>query len=245
MDERYLFLNTATGSGNLPSLNVYSIEEDLDGKIWVGTDKGLVYFDNQTSIFNSPNYDAQEIIIQEGDYGQYLLSFEKINCIDVDGANRKWIGTEKGGLFVLSDDGEEEIYHFTSDNSPLFSNNIIDITINQVNGEIFVGTSEGLLSYKGNATEASSTKIKAKIFPNPVKENYNGVIAIDNLLSNTNVKITDINGNLVYETISRGGRAVWNGFDLNNNRVSTGVYMVFGIDINRQETSVGKIAFIR
>ena len=245
LDERYLLLNTGTGSGNLPSLNVYSIKEDLDGKIWVGTDKGLVYFDNQTSIFDSPNYDAQEIIIQEGDYGQYLLSFEKINCIDVDGANRKWIGTESGGLFVLSDDGEEEVYHFTSDNSPLFSNNIVDITINQVNGEVFVGTSEGLLSYKGDAIEASNTKIKAKIFPNPVKENYNGIIAIDNLLSNTNVKITDINGNLVYETISKGGRAVWNGFDLNNNRVSTGIYMVFGIDINGQETSVGKIAFIR
>ena len=133
-DDKHKILNTNIGNGNLPSLQTYCITEDLDGEVWVGTDRGIGIFYNPSSIFSNENFDAQQILIQEGDYGQYLFSQEKVKCITIDGANRKWIGTEKSGVFLLSEDGQEEILHFTKENSPLFSNNIVDLAINHENG---------------------------------------------------------------------------------------------------------------
>ena len=244
LDDQYKILNTSTGNGNLPSLQTYSIAEDLDGEIWVGTDKGITVFYNPSAVFSGSNFDAQQILIQEGNYGQYLLSEEKVKCITIDGANRKWIGTEKSGVFLLSEDGTEEIQHFTSENSPLFSDNIIDITINPENGEVFIGTGKGLISYRSDATIGATTQEETHVFPNPVRESYNGPIAINGLVTNANVKITDIDGNLVFEDFAKGGQAIWDGKNKNGERASTGVYLVFSTDINGLEKMVSKILFI-
>ena len=244
LDDQYKLLNTTVGNGNLPSLQTYSIAEDLDGEIWVGTDKGIAVFYNPSAIFSGSNFDAQQILIQEGEYGQYLLSEEKVKCITIDGANRKWIGTEKSGVFLLSDDGVEEIQHFTANNSPLFSNNIIDITINPENGEVFIGTEKGLISYRSDATTGTKIQEETYVFPNPVRESYNGHIAINGLVTNANIKITDIDGNLVFEDFAKGGQAIWNGKNKNGDRASSGVYLVFSTDINGLEKMVSKIMFI-
>ena len=196
-------------------------------------------------VFSGDNYDAQQILIQDGDYGQYLLSEEKVTAIAVDGANRKWIGTEKSGVFLFSEDGYEKVLHFTEDNSPIFSNTIIDITINNFSGEVFFGTSKGLLSYRSDATTGSATQLETHVFPNPVRENYTGFVAIKNLVNNVNVKITDVHGNLVFETYSKGGQAIWNGKNKNNERVPTGVYLVYTSDVNGIEKIVSKILFIK
>ncbi|MBT5089832.1 MAG: hypothetical protein HOM24_01985, partial [Flavobacteriales bacterium] len=224
-DDQYKLLNTNVGNGNLPSLQTYSIAEDLNGEIWVGTDKGIGIFYNPSSVFSGGNFDAQQILIQEEDYGQYLLSEEKVKCITIDGANRKWIGTEKSGVFLLSEEGSEEILHFTAENSPLFSNNIIDIAISSKNGEVFIGTKKGLISYRSDATKGASTQGKTHVFPNPVRESYSGPIAIKGLVSDANIKITDIDGNLVFEGFAKGGQALWNGKNKNGERASTGVYL--------------------
>ena len=243
-DDQYKLLNANVGNGNLPSLQTYSIAEDLDGEIWIGTDKGIGVFYNPSSVISGGNFDAQQILIQEGDYGQYLLSEETVKCITIDGANRKWIGTEKSGIFLLSEEGTEEILHFTAENSPLFSNTIIDIAINPENGEVFIGTDKGLISYRSDATEGKSTQSETHVFPNPVRESYNGPIAINGLVTDANIKITDISGNLVFETTANGGQAIWNGKNKNGERASTGVYMVFSTDINGVEKTVSKILFI-
>jgi hypothetical protein len=243
-DDQYKTLNNTTGQGNLPSMRVYSIAEDLDGEIWVGTDKGIGVFYNPSAIFSGNNFDAQQILITEGEYGQYLLSEEKVKCITVDGANRKWIGTEKSGVFLISDDGMEEILHFTTYNSPLFSDNIYDITINPSSGEVFIGTEKGLISYRSDATNGATTQSRTKVFPNPVRETYNGIIAISGLVKDANVKIADIDGNLVFEGFAKGGQASWNGKNKSGNRISTGVYLVFSTDINGLEKIVSKILFI-
>ena len=168
-DDSYKILNTNIGNGNLPSQNVLAISEDLDGEIWIGTDKGVAVFYYPELVFSGYNFDAQQILIQEGDYGQYLLSTEKINCITIDGANRKWIGTEAAGLYLLSKDGIEQIHHFTKTNSPLFSNKIVDITINNQNGEVFIGTDKGLISYRSDATKGEENQGTTYVFPNPVR----------------------------------------------------------------------------
>jgi len=243
-DDKYKILKNIVGQGNLPSMGVYSIAEDLDGEIWVGTDKGIGVFYNPSAIFSENNFDAQQILITEGEYGQYLLSEEKIKCITIDGANRKWIGTEKSGVFLISDDGMEEILHFTTNNSPLFSDNIYDITINPSSGEVFIGTEKGLISYRSDATNGTTKQSTTKVFPNPVRETYNGIITISGLVTDANIKITDIDGNLVFEDFAKGGQASWSGKNKNGDRVSTGVYIVFSTDINGIEKIVSKILFI-
>jgi len=244
-DDEYKVLTTAVGNGNLPSLNVISIAEDLDGEIWVGTDKGITVFYNPANIFSEYNFDAEQILIQEGDYGQYLLSEEKITQILIDGANRKWVGTERSGLYLLSADGLDQIEHFTAENSPLFSNNITALTINNKTGEVYIGTSKGLLSYRSSATKGVVNAKTVKVFPNPVKENYFGLIAIDGLSTNANFKITDINGDLVYESFAQGGQAIWDGKNKSGERVGSGVYILFSSDETGKEKVEGKIVFIK
>ena len=244
-DDQYKILTTSIGNGKLPSLNVYSITEDLNGEIWIGTDKGICVFYNPSYVFSTYNFDAEQILIQEGDYGQYLLSEEKITTIKIDGANRKWVGTENSGLFLLSNGGLEKIHHFTTENSPILSNNIIDIAINHKIGEIFIATDKGMISYRSDATKGASTQNNTKVFPNPVTESYNGLIAISGLIENANVKITDIDGNLVYEGFANGGQATWDGKNKHGEKASSGVYLVFSCDVNGREKMVSKILLIK
>lgn len=243
-DDQLQLINKNLGSGNLPSMEVYSLAVDLEGELWVGTDKGITVFYSPELVFSGQNFDAQQILIQQGEYGQYLLDTETINCIEVDGANRKWIGTNGSGLYLLSDDGVEEIHHFTTENSPLFSNNIIDVAINEISGEVFIGTEKGIISYRSDATKGYDFHNNVKVFPNPVREDFNGKIAISGLVKDANVKITDINGNLVFETTANGGEAIWNGKNKSGNRASTGVYLVFSTNVNGEEAMVNKILFI-
>ena len=173
-----------------------------------------------------------------------MLDTETINCIAVDGANRKWVGTNGSGVFLLSPDGTNEIHHFTSENSSLFSDNIIDIAINEITGEVFIGTEKGIISYRSDATRGYDSHSDVTVFPNPVKENYTGKIAIKGLVNNANIKITDINGNLVFESFANGGQAIWDGKTQRGNRASTGVYLVFSTNTDGEETMVSKILFI-
>lgn len=243
-DDKVQLINKNIGTGHLPSLEVYAIKEDLNGEIWVGTDKGIAVFYSPSMVFSGQNYDAQQILIQQGEYGQYLLDTETIKCIAIDGANRKWIGTNGAGIYLLSDDGTQEIHHFTTQNSPLFSDNIIDIAINEVSGEVFIATEKGLISYRSDATTGFAYHNNVKVFPNPVKENFNGKIAISGLVNDALVKITDINGNLVFETYANGGEAIWDGKNKSRERAATGVYLVFSTNTDGQETMVSKILFI-
>ena len=244
-DDEYKKINTSVGSGNLPSMQTYCVEKDFNGEVWVGTDKGVAVFYNPEAVFTGFNFDSEQILITEGDYGQYLLSEERVKCIYIDGANRKWIGTEKSGVFLLSENGQEEILHFTEENSPLLSNNIVDITMNNESGEVFIGTSKGLISYRSDATKGVTTQSSTEVFPNPVHENYYGPIAIRGLVNNAFVKITDIAGDIVYQTTANGGQAIWNGLNKNNEKASTGVYLVFSTDELGNETMVSKILLIK
>ena len=244
-DDQYKLITTSVGQGALPNNNVNCITKDRNGEIWVGTYEGICVFNNPSLVFSGYNFDAQQILIAEGDYGQYLLSTESVKCIAVDGGNRKWIGTLGAGLYLLSDDGTEEIHHFTSENSPLPSNNIIDIAINSKNGEVFIGTDKGLLSYTSDATVGENSQNKLKVFPNPVRQSYNGLITIDKLYTNANIKITDMNFNLIYEGFANGGRATWNGRDIDGNKVPTGVYLIFTSDDMGDEKISGKILIIK
>ncbi|MFZ6050360.1 type IX secretion system anionic LPS delivery protein PorZ [Halocola ammonii] len=244
-DDNFKLLNNEEGNGGLPSNDVYCVEEDLDGEVWVGTLRGLGVFYSPQAIFSEEGADVQQILIEQDGNVQVLLETEAINCITIDGANRKWIGTESSGAFLLSPDGTDQIYHFTEENSPLLSNNIFDIDINYEKGEVFFATEDGIISFLSTSSNFDQEMTELKVYPNPVRETFDGPIRIDGLDYNTDVKITDISGNVVYQTTSNGGRAIWNGKDFNGNRVATGVYLIFATNTDGSATNVGKIAFVQ
>lgn len=229
-DDRWKLLNNAPGNGGLPAPDVYCATEDLQGQVWVGTSRGVAVFYNPGDLFSDSPTDAQQILIEQDGNVQILLETEFVSCIAVDGANRKWIGTQTGGVFLVSADGRTQIHHFTDANSPLPSNTINDIAIDGLTGEVFFGTDRGIVSYRSDAIDGGEEATCAKVFPNPVRESYSGPVAIDGLAAESEVKITDVSGNLVYRTTSLGGQAIWNAADMSGNRVATGVYLIFASD---------------
>ncbi len=245
-DDRKRLLNGGPGTGGLPTPLVYSFAEDLDGEIWVGTEEGVAVFYSPGSVFEEGvNVDAQRpVIFADGVY-KYLLEKHTVTAIAVDGANRKWFGTEGGGVFLFSSDGVDELAHFTKENSPLISNDIKDITINNITGEVYIGTDKGIVGYRGYAAGEESLRYETYAYPNPVPPDYEGLIAIRGVPENSEIRITDISGNLVFQTIAEGTQAVWNGKQMDGSRVATGVYLVFAIDTEGKSSVVSKILFLR
>lgn len=244
-DDQVKKLSTATGQGALSSKSVLSMASDKNGAVWVGTNQGVVTFFSPSRIFSGQNFDAQHVLIEENGTLSKLLENEAVTCIAIDGANRKWFGTARSGVYLMSADGTEEILHFTEENSPLFSNSIQSIGINPDHGEVYIATEKGLITYRSGATEGSDTFGNVMAFPNPVRPEFTGDIAIKGLAENANVKITDISGNLVYETTALGGQALWNGRSFSGTSVRTGVYLVFMTNEDGSETAVTKIMIIR
>ncbi len=228
-DDRYKLLNSEAGTGGLPAPDVFAVAEDKEGQIWVGTSKGVAVYYTPEVVFNNP-VDAQQILLEQDGNFQYLLETEFVSCIAVDGANRKWLGTQTGGVFLVSPDGRTQIQHFTEANSPLPSNTVNAITIDGLTGEVYVATDRGIMSYRSDAIEGGTENTCATVFPNPVRESYTGQVAIDGLVRDSEVKITDVSGNLVYRTTSLGGQALWPATNMSGERVSTGVYLIFATD---------------
>ncbi|MBK9338373.1 MAG: hypothetical protein IPM98_18255 [Lewinellaceae bacterium] len=223
-DDRYRLLTTANSV--LPTNTVNCIVVDLDGDVWIGTQQGTVSFQCGSNVFDNSCRGTRRIVTVD-DFNGYLLENEAIRTIAVDGANRKWFGTTNG-IFVQSAGGDTQEARFTSTNSPLLDNTVLDIEIDPVTGEVWIGTNKGLISYRGEATAGGLiNSLKPFAYPNPVRPDYDGPIAIYGLAGDANVKITDVSGNLVYEGKALGGQAVWNGRDYLGRRAASGVYLVF------------------
>ncbi|KPK85953.1 MAG: hypothetical protein AMS27_06135 [Bacteroides sp. SM23_62_1] len=246
-DDEYIKLDIIDENGKIITNNVYSFAEDRSGNIWVGTDKGVVVYYNPGRIFNSDLFYAQQISVPRNDgtlLADYLLSTETVTVITVDGANRKWVGTARAGAFLFSEDGFQEVYNFTKENSPLFSNNIQDIAINGKTGEVFFATDVGIISLRSTATDPNENFRDVYVYPNPVREDYEGEIVITGMVEDANIKITDISGNIVYETTSLGGQAIWDGRTFDGRKVSTGVYLIFCTNKDGSKTYITKLLVI-
>ena len=244
-DDQVKKLTNVEGNGNLPTLDVRSFVVDREGEVWIGTTEGVAVFYSPGSIFNGGNFDAQRVLIQQDGSNQYLLETEIVTAIAIDGGNRKWFGTENGGVFLMSDDGTEQILNFNTSNSPILSNNIVRIAVDDATGEVFFATDKGLISYKGTATGGSDEfEDPVYVYPNPIESSYNGLIAIKGLVRDANVKIADVSGNLIFETQAEGGQAVWNGRNFSGEKASTGIYMVFITDADGEQTHVTKLMIV-
>jgi len=226
---RWISSMTDQDGNVLSPFYINCITEDLNGSIWLGTVYGPIVANNPSYIFDK-NYTFTRIKIPRNDgtdNADYLLNNIRINCITVDGANRKWIGTNGNGTYLVSADGTETLHHFDTENSPLPSNYIWSITVNPESGEVFMGTDEGLVSYRSDATESSISYDKIHVFPNPVTVGYNGLITVTGLMENSQVSISNLSGNVLIKGTSKGGQFTWDGYTANGKRASSGVYIVF------------------
>ena len=254
-------LKSVSEEEGLPYKSVRALALDNRNQLWIGTDSGLRVLFNTSNFFTDDNISVESIIILEDGIPKELLEGQFISDIKVDGSNNKWIATIGAGLFYFSSNGQETIYHFTKDNSPLPSNNVNDISIDNQNGIVYIATARGLLSFKSGSSSTQENLSNVYVYPNPVRPNFNTVedkIKIKDISENVNIKITDIEGNLVAEAESRrnlrhrgynleidGGTAYWNGKNLANNSVASGVYLVMLSDLDTFETKILKLMIVR
>ncbi len=245
-DDRQRFF--VSSQSNLKTNIINCLKKDLDGDIWVGTAQGPIIFECGGDPFDTENCLGSIRKVLEDSIGAELLVTEDVRSIEVDGANQKWIGT-RNGIFVQSPDGRDKVARFTIDNSPLFDNNIIDMAFDPNSGIMYIASDRGIQAFKTTTTEGGRFhKSNTFAFPNPVRPEYEGLIAIKGLARDANVKITDVTGQLVHESFAEGGLATWDGRDYNGRKVASGVYLVFSNSRNTFEdpnTAVTKILIVR
>jgi ligand-binding sensor domain-containing protein len=233
---------------NLPSNSIRAIAVDFDDEIWIGTDNGFAIIYNSDNVFEStqPEFLPQRIKLEFEGNVEYLLGSTAINDIEIDGGNRKWLSTEGSGVFLLSPDGQTILANYTTENSNLISNNAYEMEIDDKTGEVYVTTEEGLVSLRTDASFEDPNYSDVRVFPNPVRPEFEGLITIQGIKYNSDVKFTDMAGNLVYKTISNGGTAVWNGRNLDGQKVASGVYLIWTApdDRERKGRKVGKVVII-
>jgi hypothetical protein len=232
-------------NGNLPSNDVRCVAVDNRNQLWIGTFTGLRVINSVDRFVTETELTSTNIVIQEGDLAQELFYQQVIQDIKVDGSNNKWVAIADAGVFQVSPNGQTTLRRFTKENSPLPSNNVLDIEIDEVSGEVFFATDKGMVSYLGTSTKGDETLDNVYAYPNPVRPGYSGTVKISGLMDKVNLKITDIEGNLVFETTSSGGTVEWDTTAFGKYKVASGVYMVFVTSKDAAETTVKKIMVIR
>jgi ligand-binding sensor domain-containing protein len=232
-------------NGNLPNNDVRCVAVDNKNQLWIGTFKGLRILNSVDRFISENELTTTNIVIQEGDLAQELFYQQVIQDIKVDGSNNKWVSIADAGIFQVSPNGQTTLRRFTKENSPLPSNNVLDIEIDEVSGEVFFATDKGLVSYLGTSTKGDDNLENVYAYPNPVRPGYTGTVKISGLMDKVNLKITDIEGNLVFETTSSGGTVEWDTTAFGKYKVASGVYMVFVTSSDAAETTVKKIMVVR
>lgn len=242
-DDQWKRYAGGAGNGNLPNNEVLCVAKDKSGFIWVGTTDGIAVIQCPSDVFISQGCEAVLPVVPNGNFAGFLFKGQEVKDIAVDGADRKWVAT-KNGVFLISASGEKVIYQFTEDNSPLLSSDVKKITIDGKTGEVYFATAKGICSFRSTATEGGEANEDVLVFPNPVPPGYSGTIGIRGLVNNAIVKITELDGRLVYQTRALGGQAVWDGRNYKGQRISSGVYLVLISDDGKKERTATKIFFI-
>ncbi len=243
-DDKVKMLIKGKGYGNLPSSDVNCIAKDRDGKIWIGTADGIGIINCPTEVLNTTSpCEAELYPVKFDEFAGLLFQGENVRAIAVDGANRKWIGSDNG-VWLITDDLEKIVLRFTEKNSPLPSSQIQKIYVDNETGDVYIGTTKGLIVYRGTATAGGETNTDVTVYPNPVPSGFGGTIAIRGLVTDADVRITDVTGKLIYRTKALGGQAVWSGLDYTGNRPQSGVFLVFITNADGTQKQVSKFVFM-
>ena len=244
-DGIYKTVNDGDNTGALPG-DANCFVTDNDGTVWIGTTDGVALFYNSNRIFNYNTYVCSRILIPRNDgsgQADYLLSGLSVLAIAADGANNMWFGTNNG-VIQTSNDGQTTYHHFTMENSPLFSNKVTDIAIDD-DGVVYFTTDKGVISYRGSATKGNENNDNVVVFPNPVRPEHSGTIGIKGVVTNALIKITTTNGAFVTHLRAEGGQAIWDRTDIHGNTVSPGIYLIFITDDAGNETYATKVLIMK
>jgi len=247
-DDKIKIIDAGESSGALPTNQVTALAVDFNNAIWVGTESGFAIIYNSANVFSAAagTYNAQRIKVNFEGVPENLLGNTYFTDIEVDGGNRKWLATANSGIFLMSKDGSQILQNFTTENSPLISNNIIDMVFDPKTGELYIVTDIGIVSYRTDTSEGDSEYSDVTVFPNPVKPDFSGLITIQGIQYDSDIKVTDASGNLVYKTTSNGGTATWDGKTLAGERVKSGVYLFWTApnSTDAKGRKVGKVVVI-
>ena len=252
--DRKRALITEATKGSLPDLNVRTLAVDRNNRIWIGTQKGLVVYADAARLFEASIYDAQPVIVEDNGVPKKLLGDQPVNSIAIDGAQNKWFGTDTGGVLGTNPSGSETLYIFNKDNSPLPSNRVLKIKVDDSTGRVYFATDKGIVAFNSNVAPFGESLEEVYAFPNPAKKEHE-FITIDgrngtHLPKGTNVKILDTSGRLVYETNVeigqelKGGKVIWNKINLRGKKVASGIYIVLLTSPDQSESASTKIAII-
>lgn len=245
----------ATGNlGNLPDTDVLTVAIDKSNRVWLGTRSGMVVYRNAAGVFDADVLNAEPIIIEENGVGERLLGDQRVNSINIDGADNKWFGTDSGGVLYTNPSGQTTLANFSKVNSPLPSNQILKIRTDTSNGKVYFATEKGIVAYNSKVATFGEVLGDVYAYPNPALKNHE-TITIDgrngtHLPNGTNVKILDVAGNLVYETNVvegqelQGGKVVWSKKNLAGKKVASGIYIVLLVNSDGSETTTTKIAIV-
>lgn len=244
MSDVYL-ITSAEDTGGLPSNDVYTVCIDQNGTAWIGTETGLRVKNNPIRELEAGNFETDPVVIVQDGIPEALLTDTAVMDIKIDSSNRKWIATQGVGVFYVTEYGSETVFNFKEEDSPLPSDVVYAVAVDESTGIVYFATEKGLVSYKGDAVNTGDSFGEVVAYPNPVRPNYNGIITIKGVAENAEVKITDVVGNLLYETTSAGGIAQWDQTNLKGEKVASGVYFVLMINADGTETAYTKIAIIR
>lgn len=248
--KQYKIFNSFNDQDNKP-FSTYGwtyIKADNERRIWVGTVSGIISFDPQEAFNTDFRITRNKVTINEGaQVNEVLLEGTQVNCIDVDEFNRKWIGTNTNGVFLVSADGSEIIKHFDNTNSPLPTDQIYSVCCNRATNSVVIVTANGVVEYYNDKTPSEADYNNVYAYPNPVQSTFTGYVTIKGLMENSNVVITDAAGNTVATTTSIGGVAIWDVCNEQGVPVKTGTYKVYASQgqITGREKPVTKIAVIR
>ncbi len=225
------------------------IKGDNDGRIWLGTVSGIVSFDPREAFNEDFRITRNKVTKNEGTVvNEVLLEGTQVNCIDVDQLNRKWVGTNTNGVFLVSADGSEIIKHFDRTNSPLPTDQIYSVCCNLSTNSVLIVTASGVLEYYYDMTPSASDYSNVYCYPNPVQSTFTGYVTIKGLMDKSNVIITDATGNKVVKISSTGGVALWDVCNEQGVPVKTGTYKVYASQEKIPDTTgkpLAKIAVIR
>jgi ligand-binding sensor domain-containing protein len=225
---------TVTTQHGIPSGTINVIVEDNRGEIWIGTDVGLAIITNP----RDPQLSVRDL---------FVLQDQFINSIAVDPLNRKWIGT-KDGVFLLSSDGTQLLVQYNVENTGnrLLSDDVLSVAFDGNRGIVYFGTERGLSSLTTEAVAPRTTFDDLFVAPNPYLIPADYQLKIDGLVRNSSVKILSMDGRLVRDFNSPGGRiAYWDGRDATGRHVASGVYIIVGISEDGSEVGKGKVTVVR
>ena len=245
LNKNYQVASDITTANQLPVNNVLTVANDRSNNLWIGTEQGLVVLYGADNAVKSNNVKVEPIVIMQDGIPEALLTDVGIYSIKVDNANRKWIATNGAGVYYISDNGEETKLHFTSKNSPLPSDVVYDVSVDEATGTVYFATEKGVVAYNGDVSSEASDFSQALAYPNPYRPTYKGNVTIKNLPNRAIVKITDVVGNLVFESKADGGIVEWNTNNAKGKPVASGIYLVLMTNADGTETKTLKIAVVR